>query len=261
MTALKRLLRPWRGLLLPVLLLGAWELASRQGASQAYAFVPLARIGDGLLELLASGELWLSVAASLQRTCLGLLAGVCGGFAFGALMASSPLAERLLGPLYHALRQVPILGLIPLLALWFGSGEFTKVLIVSLAAFYPMALNAFEGFRNVETRYREVGRLYGLTPLQRFTQVNLPGALPSLSTGVLQALAFAWVSSVGCELFLSTGLGLGNLMMNAETGSRMEVVVIGVLCVGLLGYAMNLLFSRVSQRLLRWRAPRPGDSR
>ncbi|WP_263143921.1 ABC transporter permease [Pseudomonas sp. RIT-PI-AD] len=257
MSGLRGVLRPMRGLLLPLLLIGAWELASRQGASQAYAFVPLARIGSGLLELLASGELWLSAAASLQRTCLGLLGGVLGGFAFGALMAFSPLAERALGPLYHALRQVPILGLIPLLALWFGSGEFTKVLIVTLAAFYPMALNAFEGFSHVEQRYREVGRLYRLNPLQQFLHVHLPGALPSLATGVLHALAFAWVSSVGCELFLATGMGLGNLMMNAETGSRMEVVVIGVLCVGLLGYAMNQLFSRVSRRLLRWRAPRP----
>lgn len=253
MKILIRVLAPLRGLLLPLLLIAAWEYMSRQGASQAYAFVPLSKIGTGLDELLASGELWLSVAASLERTCLGLLYGVLAGFAVGALMAHSRIAERVLAPLYHTLRQVPILGLIPLLALWFGSGEFSKVLIVSLAAFYPMVLNSFEGFSHVEKNYQEVGRIYTLTPMQQFTQVQLPSALPSLSNGVLHALAFAWVSSVGCELFLSTGMGLGNLMMNAETGSRMEVVVIGVLCIGLLGYAMNQLFSRLSRYLLRWR--------
>lgn len=250
---MKNLLLSLRGLLLPLLLIVAWELASRQSASAAYAFVPLSKIGAGLGELLNSGELWLSTLASLQRTSLGLAYGVLAGFAVGALMAHSRIAERLLAPLYHTLRQVPILGLIPLLALWFGSGEFSKVLIVSLAAFYPMVLNTFEGFSHVEKRYVEVGRIYALTPLQQFTQVRLPSALPSLSNGVLHALAFAWVSSVGCELFLSTGMGLGNLMMNAETGSRMEVVVIGVLCIGLLGYAMNQLFSRLSRHLLRWR--------
>ncbi len=253
MNLVLRFLKPLRGLLLPLLLVAAWEYMSRQGASHAYAFVPLSQVGAGLAELLSTGELWLSTAASLQRTCLGLLYGVLAGFAVGALMALSTLTERLLAPLYHTLRQVPILGLIPLLALWFGSGEFSKVLIVSLAAFYPMTLNTFEGFSHVEPRYREVGRIYALTPLQQFTQVLLPSALPSLSNGVLHALAFAWVSSVGCELFLSTGLGLGNLMMNAETGSRMEVVVIGVLCIGLLGYAMSQLFSRLSRHLLRWR--------
>ncbi len=250
---MKKYLLPLRGLLLPLLLIAAWEYLSRQGASHAYAFVPLARIGSAIGELLASGELWLSVSASLLRTCLGLLYGVLAGFAVGLAMARSRIAERLLAPLYHTLRQVPILGLIPLIALWFGSGEFSKVLLVSLAAFYPMALNTFEGFSHVERRHLEVGRIYALTPLQRLVHVELPSALPSLSNGVLHALAFAWVSSVGCELFLATGMGLGNLMMNAETGSRMEIVVIAVLCVGLLGYAMNQLFSRLSRHLLRWR--------
>ncbi|TBU94000.1 ABC transporter permease [Phytopseudomonas dryadis] len=246
-------LKPFRGLLLPLLLIALWEFMSRQGAAQAYAFVPLATIGDALGELIDSGELLLSVLATLERTCVGLLFGVLCGVAVGALMALSPLADRLLGPLYHSIRQVPILGLIPLIALWFGSGELAKRLIVSLAVFYPMVLNTYEGFRHVERRYREVGRIFELSGPQQFIHVLLPGALPSMVNGLLHALAFAWVSSMGSELFLATGAGLGNLMMNAEAGARMEVVVIAVLCIALLGYAMNHLFSRLSRHLLRWR--------
>lgn len=253
MNVLLGLLRRCRGLLLPVLLIGLWEFCSRQGAAQAYAFVPLATIGKGFVDLIDSGALLISTLASLQRTCLGLLIGVTAGLLIGASMALSRVVERVLGPLYHILRQVPILGLIPLIALWFGSGEGAKVLIVSLAAFYPMTLNTYEGFSHIDPRYREVGKIFAFTPWQQLTQVLLPSALPSLSNGVLHALAFAWVSSVGAELFLSTGAGLGNLMMNAEAGSRMEVVIIGVLCIGLLGYAMNQLFSRLSRHLLRWR--------
>lgn len=256
MNSLVRVLRRGRGLLLPMLLIGLWEIASRQGAAQAYAFVPLEVIGQGLVELIDSGALLISTLASLQRTCIGLLLGVTLGIGVGAAMALSTVVERIIGPLYHIMRQVPILGLIPLIALWFGSGEGAKILIVSLAAFYPMTLNTFEGFSHIEPRYREVGRVFELGPLQQLTQVLLPSALPSIANGVLHALAFAWVSSVGVELFLSTGAGLGNLMMNAEAGSRMEVVVIGVLCIGLLGYAMNQLFSRLSQHLLRWRDTR-----
>ena len=253
MNVLLALLRRCRGLLLPVLLIGLWEFCSRQGAAQAYAFVPLATIGKGFVDLIDSGALLISTLASLQRTCLGLLIGVTAGLLVGASMALSRVVERALGPLYHILRQVPILGLIPLIALWFGSGEGAKVLIVSLAAFYPMTLNTYEGFSHIEQRYREVGKIFAFTPWQQLTQVLLPSALPSLSNGVLHALAFAWVSSVGAELFLSTGAGLGNLMMNAEAGSRMEVVIIGVLFIGLLGYAMNQLFSLLSRHLLRWR--------
>jgi sulfonate transport system permease protein len=233
--------------------MGVWLYLSKNGASHAYAFVPLQTIAAGWRELIDSGELLLSIGASLQRTCLGLLYGSLAGLLLGSAMALSGFANRLFSPLYHTLRQVPILGLIPLIALWFGSGEGSKLLLISLAAFYPMTLSTFEGFRHVEKRHLEVAHILQLNAGQRFTQVLLPSALPSISAGMLHALAFAWISSVGSELFLSTGMGLGNMMMQAEIGARMEVVIIGVLCIGLMGFAMNTLFSRLSRHLLRWR--------
>lgn len=253
MKAFSEITRPLRGWVIPLLLVAAWQYMSQRGASQAYAFVPLQTIGNAWLELIASGELLLSIGASLQRTCLGLLLGSLAGLALGAAMALSNVANRLFSPLYHSLRQVPILGLIPLIALWFGSGEGSKVLLISMAAFYPMTLSTFEGFSHVDRRYLEVARVLELNTVQRFLQVRLPSAVPAISAGMLHALAFAWISSVGAELFLSTGMGLGNMMMNAEVGARMEIVVIGVLCIGLLGYAMGTLFSRLSRYLLRWR--------
>ena len=247
------LLKKSRGLLLPLLLVLAWEYASRQDAAGAYAFVPLSAIGTALLEMLGNGELLVNLLASLARTSSGLVLGILFGVTLGVMMALSSAANRLIGPLFHSIRQVPMLGWIPLIAMWFGNGEFSKVLIVSLAAFYPMVLNTYQGFSHVERRYREVGQVLVLTPVQQFTQVLLPAALPSIATGVLHALAFAWVTAIGSELFLSSGAGLGNLMMNAEAGSRMEVIVLSVLCIGLLGYLMTLLFTRLSRHLLRWR--------
>lgn len=252
LTHLKKL----RGLLLPLLLIGTWEYFSRQNAAGAYAFVPLSTIGAALLELLGNGELLVNLWASLARTSSGLGLGIVLGILLGVGMALSPLTNRLAGPLFHSIRQVPMLGWIPLIAMWFGNGEFSKVLIVTLAAFYPMVLNTFQGFRHVEQRYREVGQVLMLTPWQRFVHVLLPAALPSIATGVLQASAFAWVTAVGSELFLSSGAGLGNLMMNAEAGSRMEVIVLCVLCIGLCGYLMTLLFTLLSRHLLRWRSTR-----
>jgi sulfonate transport system permease protein len=250
------LLKKTRGALLPLLLLALWEYLSRQDAAGAYAFVPLATIGSALVELLGNGELLVNLLASLARTSGGLLLGILFGVLLGALMALSAVANRLVGPLFHSIRQVPMLGWIPLIAMWFGNGEFSKVLIVSLAAFYPMVLNTYLGFSQVEQRYREVGQVLVLGRWQQLRHVLFPAALPSIATGALQALAFAWVTTVGSELFLSSGAGLGNLMMNAEAGSRMEVIVLCVLCIGLCGYLMNLLFSLLSRRLLRWRPTR-----
>ena len=250
---MSRILARSRGLLLPLLLIAGWEWLSRQDAAGAYAFVPLSAIGSALIELLANGELLVNLWASLARTSTGLALGIFFGVLLGVLMALSTLANRLIGPLFHSIRQVPMLGWIPLIAMWFGNGEFSKVLIVSLAAFYPMVLNTYQGFSHVEQRYREVGQVLVLGRWQRLRHVLLPAALPSIATGVLHALAFAWVTAVGSELFLSSGAGLGNLMMNAEAGSRMEVIVLSVLCIGLSGYLMTLLFTLLSRHLLRWR--------
>jgi len=240
-----------RGLLLPAVLLGGWEWASRQGSSAAYVFVSLATLGDTLLRLLASGELWLHVHTSLQRTLSGLGLGAALGIAVGTLMAQSRVADRLIGPLYHSLRQVPLLGLIPLLGLWAGQGDSAKLLVVVLAAFYPTVLNTSEGIRQVEVRLREVGQLLTLGRMQTFTQVLLPGALPSILTGFSHALAFSWLACMGGELLFSAGPGLGAMLLNGETTGQMDQVLLAVLLIALLAFGMNGLFNRLARRWVR----------
>lgn len=253
---MKNALLSLRGLLLPLLLLGLWEYLSRQSASNAYAFVPLERVWLAVLELLGNGELWLNLQASLWRTCSGLLLGSVAGLLLGLTLNASALLERLIGPLFHGIRQIPLIAWIPLIALWFGNGEPSKRLLVCLAAFYPMTLATYESLRLVERRYREVGQVYAFTTWQRFAHILWPAALPGLFAGLLQALAFAWVTALAGELFLASGAGLGNLMMNAESGARMEVIVVCVLTVGLAGYLITELLYRLSRYLLRWRTLR-----
>lgn len=241
---MNRLLRvpnrvPWRGLVLPAILLLAWECASRGGDVAAYVFVPLENVGTALVELIRSGELLLNLKASLSRTLSGLLIGASLGTAVGSLMALSMLVNRLLGPPYHALRQVPLLGLVPLIGLWFGSGDAAKLLIVVLAGFYPTVLNTCEALRGVESRYLELGRVLTLSPWQTFVRIQWPAALPGVFTGVSHALAFAWLASIGGELLFTAGRGMGSLMMLAENGGRMDQVIVCVLCISLSGYAMH----------------------
>lgn len=242
----------WRGLILPALLLLAWEWASRQGAASAYVFVPLSKIGGAFLSLAESGELWVNLKVSLLRTCEGLGIGITIGIALGTLMALSRLADRLIGPLYHALRQIPLLGLVPLIALWFGGEEPSKLLVVSLAAFYPTLLSAYEGIRQVDRRYLEVGRLIRLSPPSVFFQILLPSAAPSIFTGIAQALAFSWLASMGAELLFTLGPGIGALLLNAETAGSMETALVCVMTIALIGYAMNAAFRALARKLTPW---------
>lgn len=244
----------WRGLLLPALLLLLWQWASHQGDVAAYVFVPLPRIGGDWARLAASGELWINLKVSLLRTCEGLAIGVTLGILTGTLMALSRLADRLIGPLYHALRQIPLLGLVPLIALWFGGDKSSKLLVVSLAAFYPAVLSAYEGIRQADRRYLEVSQLLRLGPAGAFTHILLPSAAPSIFTGIAQALAFSWLASMGAELLFTLGPGIGAMLLNAETAGSMETVIICVMTIALIGYAMNAAFRALGRFLMPWAA-------
>lgn len=240
-----------KGLLLPVLLLAAWEWASRQGTTAAYVFVSLSDLWQSLLNLIASGELWLNLRASLLRTLAGLGIGITLGIATGTLMAQSRVADRLLGPLYHSIRQVPLLGLIPLLGLWVGNGDAAKLLVVVIAAFYPTVLNTSEGIRHVEPRLREVGRILTLSRSQNFWRLLLPAAMPAIVTGIAHALSFAWLACMGGELLFAAGPGIGSLLLNGEVSGRMDVVLLAVLVIALLAQSMHFAFNRLARLLVR----------
>lgn len=253
MATVTRAVASLRGWLLPAVLLGLWEYTSHRDAVHAYAFVPLEQVLAALREELASGELLRNLAGSLERTSLGLTIGVTIGIAVGALMALSRIALLLINPIYQSIRQVPLLGLTPLIGLWMGDGETAKVFIIALASFYPLVLNTYEGLSHVDSRYREVGHVYGFGRIQLFRRVLLPASLPSVFAGLQQAVPLAWIAAIGGELLFNVGAGLGSLMMQAETGARMDVIVLCTATIAALGIGMSYLFSLLSARALRWR--------
>lgn len=245
-----------RGLILPLLLIALWQYLSTLGPGYAYAFVPLQQIGRSLVELLGSGELLTHCLASVTTALKSLGIGGSIGLALGTLMAFSRVVDTLVGPLYHALRQVPTLGLIPLVGLWFGNSETAKLVVVSLATFEVMTLNTYEGLRNIERKYLEVGRVLTFDRLQMFRRVLLPVAMPSIFTGLMLAVAFAWLATVGVELLFTVGPGLSVIMERAQMAERMDIVIICITFIGLLGLVMNQLCVWLSRRVLRWRNTR-----
>ena len=242
-----------RGFVLPLAALIAWDIAAHQGASHAYVFVPLEQVTATAWDSLCSGELLAGWLASLIRTVAGFVIGALLGISLGAVMATWRVADILVNPIYQALRQVPLLGFIPLISLWFGNEEPSKLLVVSLAAFYPTVLNTYEGLRGAQERHLDVGRLFLATRWQAFRHIVLPGALPAVFTGLMQAVAFAWLSSIGSELFFDPGPGLGNLMLNGQAAFRMDVVLLCVILIGVTGYLSNSIITLIAGRVLRWR--------
>lgn len=238
------------GLLVPALLLAWWALWSRSASSTA--FVPLSEVAGTFLLELRDGQLLGDSLATVSRALTGFTFGASAGVLFGVAMAMSRPIEAAIGPLFNALRQVPLLGWLPLIGLWLGNGDEAKLLMISLAAFYPSVLNAFAGVSGVEARYREVADVFGFDAGQRFVRVLLPAASPMILTGLSQSLAFAWIGTIGSELLLGTGSGLGATLATGQAQQRMDIVLVAIAATGALGFALNAALLRARRHILRW---------
>jgi sulfonate transport system permease protein len=250
--------RPWAraliGLIVPALFLLWWQLQATAGDVRSTAFAPLGSIGAAFVELTENGTLFSDMLATLSRSLTGLAIGGSLGIATGVAMAIWRPLDRVLGPLLNAIRQVPLIGWLPLLGLWFGTGQGSELIVVSLSAFFPTMLNSYEGVAHVERRYLDVGRVYGFTAFQRFRLILLPAAMPLILTGLTQGLAFAWIASIATEILLGVGGGLGVTMQLAQTQQRMDVILVAIIATAILGFAINHLFLRLRRYLLRWQA-------
>lgn len=250
--------KPWhrrlRGALLPALGLALWWAAYRFHWTDSKLFVAPAQVLETAWRLSSGGELWRALGASLRRDLFGFAIGGSAGFIVGAALALSRGLEASVGPSFHAVKQVSILAWIPLISLWFGLGDAAKVAFLSLAAFFPMALNTFEGIRSVPRPLVEMGRALAFSRWQMFARVVLPGALPSIFTGVYLALLYSWLATLGAEYLLTSGVGIGNLLVDGREHFWMDQVLLGVIVVGGVGFVLNSGAARIESRLLRWRA-------
>jgi sulfonate transport system permease protein len=169
--------------------------------------------------------------------------------------------DVIVGTPLAAIRQVPLFGWIPLIAVAAGIGETSKIVFIVLAAFYPVVLNTTEGLRQAPRELVEVGRVLGYGRWTMLVRVRARHAVPAILTGLKHGLTFAGLATVSAEVFMSAGPGLGNLLEYGQATMRIDLVLVGVLLVGVTTMALNLLVERAERRLLRWRpAPRGGAS-
>jgi sulfonate transport system permease protein len=247
-----RIPKPLRGWVLPLLLVAAWWAATR-GTSTSPLMVQPEKVVATAWQQIASGQVFIALAASLTRDVIGFAIGANAGVLLGALLGASRLAEKMIGPTFHTLKQISLFAWIPLLSVWFGLGDAAKVAFLSLAAFFPVVLNTFEGVRGVPPELLEVARVLRFTRAQTWRRVVLPAAAPSIFTGIHLGLIYAWLATLGAEYLLVSGQGIGNTMIDGREHFWMDLVLFGVIVVGLVGFVLNRIASRIEARALAWR--------
>ncbi len=216
-----------------------WQLAGWLKLLPDYLLPPLAILGR-FFAMTFSGELVEHVAASLFRSMSGFALGAMLGLIFGLLAGVLRWVETFWDPLISLTYPVPKVALLPVLLVWFGIGDTSKIVVIALACFYPVFLNAYYGARGVNERYIWAARAMGANSWQIFIKVIFPAALGSIFTGLRLALALSFVVLFSAEL-LGGKPGLGYLIVQAEQGLRFDIMYVSILTITLLGFTADRL--------------------
>jgi len=234
-------------LLLGVLVV--WQLAAWRGLPQ-FVLGPL-EIARAFGEALGTRELWQHAGASLSRALPGFAIGTLLGAAFGLAAGVSRTFDETVSPAVFLTYPVPKIVMLPLFMLWFGIGDLSKVLIIALACFYPMFINAHAGARATPRILVWAAQAMGAGRWQIFRRVVLPAALPFLFAGMRVALALSFIVMFAAEMINATA-GLGYLIRAAENGLRFDLMYVSLATIALLGYAGDRLLRFARARALAW---------
>lgn len=244
--------RKWRRAVSPLVIVLAWEAASRAGLLPEEKLSAPSQVLATGWRLAQDGTLGTHLLTSLTRAGVGLAIGGGLGLLLGALAGLLRLGDDLVDPPVQMARMLPHLGLVPLLIIWVGIGESLKIGLVALGTFFPIYFNTYAGIRDIDERLVEAARTCGLGPLARLRHVVLPGALPALFLGLRLALGAAWLSLVVGEQ-VNGQTGIGFLMMEAREFNQTDVVVLGLLIYAVLGLLSDLGLRFAERRALAWR--------
>jgi len=245
--------------LAPVVLIIVWEIAAKAGWVSPQVLPAPSKVLNTAIKLATTGTLLHDLRVSLLRAAAGFVLGGSIGFTLGVLVGFSRIAEAAIDRSIQMIRAIPFLALLPLVIVWLGVGEAQKIFLVALGVTFPIYINTTLGIRQVDPKLIELGRVQGIGPFELIRRIVLPGALPSILTGVRYALATAWLALVVAET-IGAESGIGFLAMDAREFLRTDVIVLTIAIYALIGVAADVIARFLEGRLLAWH-PNYGGSR
>jgi NitT/TauT family transport system permease protein len=245
------------GLIVPVCLLVVWHVAVRWTGTRLVpspydvALMMWDFAFGGIYDDAYSASLPIHLWKSIQRVYGGFFCAAAIGIPLGLMIGRIPLLRSLLDPTLALLRPVPVTAWLPLSMIFFGLGPRAAIFLVFLGAFFPILLNTVFGVKSVDVRLFEAAEMLGCSGAQQFRSVVLPAALPSIFNGLRLGASFAWILIVVGEM---TGVpeGLGAVIMDGRTLSRTDLVITGMIIIGITGFLSDRILLMLSNYFLRW---------
>lgn len=243
----------WLGGLGVLLFLLAWELAPRViPGVNIKMFPPPTHIVEVFADMTwGSGEIWPHLGASLLRALWGFLLGSAAGILVGIITGRWLALREISDPVLHGLRAIPAIAIVPLAIVWFGLGDLSKVMLIAWGTFFPVWINTFIGVRDIPQVYLRSAATLGTRPGAQLLQVALPAALPFIFAGLRQATAVAFVVLVAAEL-VGAEKGLGYLISFAHLVFRVDIMFVGLIYLGAIGFLVDQLFAWSLHRFFPW---------
>jgi len=239
----------WLGIALPLgvaaLFLLGWDLSVRFSGSDLFP-KPI-DVARGIVELIRHGLLLKYVVASLFRVSWGFALATVVGVPFGLLLGWYGRASQAFNPLIQIFRPISPIAWIPVAILWFGVSDAAPVFLIFLASVFPITVSSMAAVRNMQPVYVRAAQNFGLSEWELFRQVIFRACLPQIITGLRIALGVAWLVVVAAEM-IAVNSGLGYLIIDARNaGKRYDLVVAGMLMIGLIGLGLDLLVRKLEK--------------
>ncbi|MCX5045682.1 ABC transporter permease [Aldersonia sp. NBC_00410] len=235
-----------------VVFLAIWEIAPRVGLVDEVFLPPFSTVVGAFTDLVASGEMWKHVSASLSRALTGFAIAVVVAVPLGVGIGWYRPVANFLNPVLELFRNTAALALLPVFVLILGIGEESKIALVVYACVFPILLNTITGVRTVDPLLVKSAASMGLSSLRLFQKVVLPASVPSIFTGIRMAAAASILVLIAAEM-VGAKAGLGYLITASQLNFQIPNMYAGIIAIALVGLVFNAVIVLIERRLSRWR--------
>ncbi len=229
-----------------------WEAIAKTGIISAlFLPAPSSIFADGCL-MLQNGEIFANLSASFYRIALGYTIGCLAGIILGLLTGMSKLADSVGTPIIYALYPIPKIALLPLIILWLGIGEVSKVTVISLGVFFPVVINTYSGVKNVDPLFIKVAISFHASRWNLIRKVILPGALPVIFAGLKLAAGTSLLMLVAAEM-IAAQEGIGAMILHYGDLMMTTKLMVGVIILSILGILFTNSLQFLEKKIIPWK--------
>lgn len=237
--------------ILPITLIFIWQYGCDNKLINQSILPSPAKLYEALLYMIETGKLKGHIMISAERVIKGFVIGTTVGLGVGIIIGLSKKMEHLLSVIIGVFRPIPLIAWVPMLILWMGIGESSKITLIAVGSFWPVLLNTIRGIQNTDKKLLEVGKVLEKNKIQVLIKIVIPSSIPFIFTGIRLGMGAAWSCVVAAEM-IAAATGIGYLIMYAREMSQPDVMLVGVFAIGFIGLAIDQLLLLLERKILKW---------